>query len=119
MVYIVGLFGLLHDKLVARAGVLSHEVAHHSFGFQRIIDEDTLQGTALGQHGRLLELVRTHLPETLEAGNRVLAHLPIELIDDLLLLLVGPGPVLLAPMVDPVKRRHPEIDEASLMSSGR
>ena len=119
MVYIVGLVGLLHDKLVARAGVLSHEIAHHLFGLQRIVDKDPLQATALGLHRRLLELVRTHLPKSLEACDGILANLASEFFYDRLLLLIGPGPVLLSPVINPVERGHPQVDEALLDQFGK
>src|SRR5581483_9403062 len=104
----LGKLGVLLDEFEARLGLVPHQLIDELARAAVVVlcDLDTEQGARGGVHGRLLELLRQHLAETLEARNVDLA-LAVELrLEERLLVRVVARVERLGALAQAVERRH-------------
>src|SRR5215207_3468393 len=68
-IQVLHLSGVLLDEPLSWLDLVAHEIREQLVGDRRRLDRDLQERPVLRVHRRLPELVRVHLPETLEAAD--------------------------------------------------
>src|SRR3990172_512597 len=107
-----GLVVVALDEVLARGHFLAHELRENAVGGHRVLYVDLEHDAPGGVHGRLPELLRVHLTETLVALDVHLAVLEAADVGVLLLIVVHPAGLLA--VLDAVQRRLGDVQVAAV-----